>query len=155
MESGKISSRDTMAPHVSRRANEIEARLNELKPSIEDAYKKAKDANPIDLPSVAQAQRTMWSIGFAPSMPANELQAAAAQIYGPKEPVKITPAKPGEAPVELQIAEQRYQAMLEEGYKPTQEEIEEHNVTMENFQQAMAHEQGYQQAAECLIMAGV
>jgi hypothetical protein len=155
MESGKISSRDTMAPHPARRMSEIEARMNELKPTLEGAYKRAKDANPIDLPSVAQVQRTMWSIGFAPSMPTDELQSAVAQIYGPKKQTAVTLVKPGEAPAELQIAEQRYQTMLEEGYKPTQEEIDEHKATLDNFQQAMAHEQGYQQAAECLLTAGI
>jgi hypothetical protein len=155
MEEGKISARDTMQPHIARRADEIEARMNELKPTLEDAYKRAKDANPIDLPSVAQVQRTLWSIGFAPSMPTDELQAAVAQIYGPKEQAKTHPVKPGETPPELQIAEQRYQTMLEEGYVPTQEEIDEHKATMESLQQAMAHEQGYQQAAECLLAAGI
>jgi hypothetical protein len=45
--------------------------------------------------------------------------------------------------------------MLEEGYMPTQEEIDEHKSSMDGLQQAMAHEQGYQQAAECLITAGI
>jgi hypothetical protein len=155
MESGKISSRETMPAHSSRRAGEIEARMNELKPQLLDAYKQAKEGHPIDLPSAAKSQQLLWARGFTPAIRSEELAEAIQQIYGPKEAVKFTPAKAGEYPIELQMQEQRYQNMMAEGYKPTEEEAHEHSMTSAALQEALLQEQGYQQAAECLIMAGL
>jgi hypothetical protein len=87
-------------------------------------------------------------------MPQRELTKALEQIYGPKEERKLTPAKPGEIPAELQLDEQRLQAMMEEGYKPDPDEVSNHVETQRALQEALAMEQGYQQAAECLITAG-
>lgn len=155
MESGKISSRDTMAPHAARRAGEIEARMEELKPTVLDAYQRAREAAYADLPTVAQAQRTLWQQGFAPAMTKEDLAEAIQQIYGPREPIKFSPSKVGELPVELQLDEQRLQTMLAEGYKPLDDELKELNATKEALDEALRMEQGYLQAAECLIMAGV
>jgi hypothetical protein len=144
-----------MQPHAARRIGEIEARMNELRPTILDAYKQAKEAKPIDLPSMADAQRALWKRGFAHAATDNEVANMLEHIYGPKTDVKAGPTKPGELPLELQVQEQRLQTMVEEGYKPTPEEIAEHTQTQAALQEAMALEQAYQQAAECLITSGI
>lgn len=155
MDSGRISSRDTMQAHGARRVSEIEARMNELRPTILDAYKQAKEASHVDIPSIADAQRALWKRGFAHAATDNEVANMLERIYGPKTGAKAEPAKPGELPPELQVQEQRFQTMVEEGYRPTQEEAAEHAQTQAALQEAMALEQGYQQAAECLLMAGI
>lgn len=155
MESGKISSRETLQGHAARRIPEIEARMEQLKPTVLDAYAQAKtQAGPPDLPKLADAQRALWRRGFARGISDNELSSLIEHIYGPKKETNAKPTKPGELPQELQVQEQRMQSMIEEGYKPTEEEIKEHQQTQAALQEAMALEQGYQQAAECLILAG-
>jgi hypothetical protein len=155
MDEGKVASRDTMPAHAARRMDEIKARMEELEPSIKEAYQTAKNNSPYDIPSIANMQRTRARYGEAPAMPQGELTKALEQIYGPKGERKLTPAKPGEIPIELQLDEQRFQAMMAEGYKPDPDEVNNHLETQRALQEAMAMEQGYQQAAECLIMAGM
>jgi hypothetical protein len=155
MESGKISARDTMQPHAARRIGEIESRMKELEPTILDAYKQAKDTSHIDIPTIAEAQRNLWRRGFAHAIADNELTTLLEHVYGPKTSNPAKPLNPGELPPELQVQEQRLQTLFEEGYKPTPEEITTHTETQAALQEAMALEQGYQQAAECLIMSGL
>lgn len=155
MEEGKISGRDTMAPHAARRSGEIEARMKELEPHILNAYNEAKANYQPDIPSIAEAQRSLWREGFAPAMDRHALQQAIQQIYGPKEEVKFTPAKPGETPIELQVMEQQHQKMIAEGYRPLTDEIAELAETERGVQQALMTEQGYAQAGECLMMAAI
>jgi len=155
MEEGKVSSRDTMQPHMARRAGEIDARMEELKPKLLEAYDQAKANYTPDIPTVAETQRSLWREGFAPAMDKHVLQQAIQQLYGPKEEVKFSPAKMGEVPVELQIMEQHHQKMLSEGYRLLTDEIKDLAETERGVQQALMTEAGYSQAGECLMMAGI
>lgn len=155
MEDGTISGRDTMAPHAARRAGEIEARMKELEPQIISAYNEAKANYQPDIPTIADAQKSLWLEGFAPAIERSVLQQALQQLYGPREEIKFTPAKPGEVPVELQLMEQQYQKMIAEGYRPLTDEIAEFANTERGIQQALMTEAGYAQAGECLSMVKV
>jgi hypothetical protein len=154
MDSGKVSSRETMAPHPARRMKEIEARMEELKPQLLEAYETARNNSPYDIPSLATIQKNRANYGEAPAIPQGELTKVLEQLYGPKEERKFTAAKFGEIPPELQLDEQRFQSMMEEGYKPDPDEVSNHLETQRALQEALSMEQGYQQAAECLITAG-
>jgi hypothetical protein len=155
MESGEIASRDTMQPHAARRMGEIDNRMKELEPQLYDAYDQAKTSYHLDIPTVAEAQRSLWRGGFAAAMDKNVLQQTLQHLYGPKEEVKFTPAKPGEVPVELQILEQQHQKMIAEGYRPLQDEVAELAQTDQAVRQSLMTEAGYAQAGECLMTAGI
>ena len=155
MESGEISGRDTGAPHPEQRLAEIDRRMGELKPTLLDAYQKVKEANPPSPPEVAEAQKALLENGYAPGMPAKDLAEAMHEVYDPKERTSPQEIKFGELPLQLQLDEQRVAAMLNEGYKLTPEEVQDLEQSGAALQAALAGEQGYQQAAECLVMAGM
>lgn len=155
MDEGKISARDTMPAHANRRAAEIEARLNELKPQIVDAYSRVKQEDYTDLPSLAELQRTRAKYGEAQAFPEGQLIKALEQIYAPEAPKKISEAKFGDMPEELQLQEQRFKAMIDEGHVMSEDEAKEYMQTTAAVKEAMDLEQGYGQAVECLIAAGI